>query len=106
MGIEVKPNRKSVNLSDLSGGEKSKTLSFLIHSLWKQLSCPFRALDEWDVGMDAKARRQVEKILVQNSSSQDFQFFFISPQESVFNDHERIKKYGDHIQTLTLKKNP
>ena len=39
IAIDVKPNRKSVNLSDLSGGEKSKTLSFFIHSLWKHLSC-------------------------------------------------------------------
>ena len=105
MAIEVCPNEKSVNLADLSGGEKSKTLSFLIHSLWQHLSCPFRGLDEWDVGMDAKARRQVEKILVNNSTNTGFQFFFISPQESVFNDPERIKKYGDLVQTLKLEKN-
>ena len=76
IAIDVKPNRKSVNLSDLSGGEKSKTLSFFIHSLWKHLSCPFRGLDEWDVGMDAKNRRQMEKILDDKSCEQDnFQYF-------------------------------
>ena len=106
IAIDVKPNRKSVNLSDLSGGEKSITLSFFIHSLWKHLSCPFRGLDEWDVGMDAKNRRLVEKILVNKSCEQDdFQYFFISPQESVFDDPQRLKKWGDLIQTLKLEKN-
>merc|ERR1711874_511610 len=109
MRIEVcpsdDPNAKVVSLTDLSGGEKSKTLFFLIHALWQHLSCPFRGLDEWDVGMDDKARRQVERVLVKNSSNTAFQFFFISPQESVFNDPERIKKYGDLVQTLTLEKN-
>ena len=51
------PDAKPVNLMTLSGGEKSKTLFFLIHALWTHLSCPFRGLDEWDVFMDDKARR-------------------------------------------------
>ena len=38
-------NGAPVKLDGLSGGERSKTLLFLIHSLWKQLASPFRALD-------------------------------------------------------------
>ena len=44
---ESNPARERVCLTSLSGGEKSKTLFFLIHSLWQHLSCPFRGLDEW-----------------------------------------------------------
>ena len=95
-----------VSLTSLSGGEKSKTLFFLIHSFWEHLSCPFRGLDEWDVFMDAKARKAVEKILVETSTKTLFQFFFISPQDSAFaNDQEIRRKYGDLLQVIKLSKN-
>ena len=75
-------NGTPVDLNSLSGGERSKTLISLIHSLWKQLSAPFRALDEWDVFLDDKGRRNVEKLLVETTktSFKETQFFFISPK--------------------------
>merc|ERR1712048_509972 len=100
-GTNGNAETECVSLSSLSGGEKSKTLFFLIHALWQHLSCPFRGLDEWDVFMDDKARRAVEKILVDTSSKMHYQFFFISPQNSVLLDDAEVrKKYGDLVQTL------
>ena len=99
------PETNKVSLTSLSGGEKSKTLFFLIHSLWQHLSCPFRGLDEWDVFMDDKARRAVEKILVDSSANMDHQFFFISPQDSIMEDPKMKEKYGNIVQTLKLTKN-
>ena len=97
-----------VKLTSLSGGEKSKTLLFLIHSLWKQLASPFRALDEWDVFLDDKARRALEKVLVETCKNWDktqytnTQFFFISPQNSAYangRDPEEL------VKMIKLEKN-
>ena len=105
-GTNGNAETECVSLSSLSGGEKSKTLFFLIHALWKHLSCPFRGLDEWDVFMDERARKTVEKILVESSTSMNHQFFFISPQDSVFaNDEETRKKYGNLVEVIKLTKN-
>ena len=105
-GSDGNPLTESVSISSLSGGEKSKTLFFLIHAFWQHLSCPFRGLDEWDVFMDEKARKTVENILVESSSEMPHQFFFISPQDSAFaNDEEKRKKYGDRVQVIKLTKN-
>ena len=101
-------NGLPVALTSLSGGEKSKTLLFLIHSLWKQLSAPFRALDEWDVFLDDKARCALEKILVETCKNwnktqyQNTQFFFISPQNSAYangRDPEEL------VKIIKLEKN-
>jgi len=99
-------NSLPVNLTSLSGGERSKTLLFLIHSLWKQLSSPFRALDEWDVFLDDKARRALEEILVETcknwTNHHNTQFFFISPQNSAYangRDPEEL------VKIIKLEKN-
>ena len=55
--------------------------------------------------MDDKARMAVEKILVDSSAKLDNQFFFISPQNSVFDDPQMKKKYGNNVLTLKLTKN-
>ena len=42
---------------------------------------PFRALDEWDVFLDAINRKEISKNLLEFGLTQnDYQFFFISPQ--------------------------
>ena len=55
--------------------------------------------------MDDKARMAVEKILVDSSARLDSQFFFISPQNSIFDDPQMKKKYGNLVETLKLTKN-
>merc|ERR1712048_996836 len=75
------------NLYKLSGGEKSKTVALFIHTLWEHISCPFRALDEWDQYLDEKNRPETEKLQVETSKNSGFQFFFISPQNSVYENH-------------------
>ena len=55
--------------------------------------------------MDDKARRAVEKILVDSSANMDHQFFFISPQDSIMEDPKMKEKYGNIVQTLKLTKN-
>ncbi len=40
----------------LSGGEKSFTTICLLLSIWEAMGCPIRALDEFDVFMDAVNR--------------------------------------------------
>ena len=88
------PNAEQpLEVKSLSGGEKSKTLIFMIYSLWDTLSCPFMGLDEWDVFLDEKARTDLEKIIVETACNRDAQFFFISPQNSSFvaDEDEKIK---------------
>merc|ERR1712241_677951 len=76
----------SVSLSSLSGGERSKTLVCLINSLWTEQQPPIRCLDEWDVFLDAVARKQIEAMLVQTALRTGHQYIFISPQGSMFAD--------------------
>ena len=68
-------------ISSLSGGEKSSAQMCLIAALWDNMNPPFRALDEWDVFLDAINRKEVSKTLLDFGLKQsDYQFFFISPQ--------------------------
>ena len=117
LNIYVKPNRDNIvdadgeeagflGLSCLSGGEKSKTLVFLIHSFYSFMGCPFKGLDEWDVFLDEKSRKHVEEALIDVSIKLSrSQFFFISPQNSSFSTEENLKKYGSLIKVITIKKN-
>ena len=100
----------SVSLSSLSGGERSKTLVCLINSLWTEQQPPIRCMDEWDVFLDAVARKQIEAMLVRTALDTGHQYFFISPQGSLFADapnsewkdlNEEMKK---NIQVFTVKK--
>ena len=53
----------------------------LIAALWDNMNPPFRALDEWDVFLDALNRKEISKTLLNFGLKQsDYQFFFISPQ--------------------------
>merc|ERR1719186_1448052 len=55
----------STEINSLSGGEKSYAQMCLITSLWEKMSPPFRALDEWDVFLDALNRKNISTKLLQ-----------------------------------------
>ncbi|PVU97554.1 hypothetical protein BB561_000482 [Smittium simulii] len=76
----------------LSGGEKSfTTISFLL-SLWEAMSCPIRALDEFDVFMDAANRAISMRMIVKSARcSPDTQFLLISPQDMTIKPAADIK---------------
>ena len=99
---------RSYSLASLSGGERSKTLVCLINSLWSVQQPPLRCLDEWDVYLDALARKQMEAMLVQTALNTNHQYFFISPQGSMFadiqNDDWSDFKYSEKLKVFTVKK--
>ncbi|KAJ3155633.1 Structural maintenance of chromosomes protein 6 [Geranomyces variabilis] len=66
----------------LSGGEKSYSTVCLLLSLWESMGSPFRALDEFDVFMDAVNRRMSMSAMIENAREQDrpCQYIFITPQ--------------------------
>jgi len=69
------------DINSLSGGEKSYAQMCLIAALWENMNPPFRALDEWDVFLDAINRKSISKTLLNFGLSKlDYQFIFISPQ--------------------------
>jgi len=71
----------STDINSLSGGEKSYAQMCLIASLWEHMNPPFRALDEWDVFLDAINRKNISKTLMEFGLSKlEYQFIFISPQ--------------------------
>ncbi|KAJ2319784.1 Structural maintenance of chromosomes protein 6, partial [Coemansia sp. RSA 2610] len=66
----------------LSGGEKSFTTICLLLSLWETMNCPVRALDEFDVFMDAANRRIAMSMMIDSARTQrDTQFILITPQD-------------------------
>ncbi|KAI8853104.1 hypothetical protein BC829DRAFT_20552 [Chytridium lagenaria] len=67
----------------LSGGEKSYSTVCLLLSLWESMANPFRALDEFDVFMDAVNRRVSMKLMIDNARSDTVkrQYIFITPQD-------------------------
>jgi chromosome segregation ATPase len=76
----------------LSGGEKSySTICFLL-SLWASMKSPFRALDEFDVFMDAVNRRISMGLLVEHArdTAHTGQYILITPQ-----DMRYLKNYAD-----------
>ncbi|CAM9425747.1 unnamed protein product, partial [Phaeothamnion confervicola] len=69
------------NVKQLSGGERSYATLALLLSLGSCHECPFRVMDEFDVFMDAVARRTAMKELI--AYAEDLpqrQFIFITPQ--------------------------
>ena len=101
--FELVINKKSPEA--LSGGEKSKAMACFIMALWCVQDCPFRCLDEWDVGLDDEARPAIEKLLLGFGMRSSYQHIFISPTKaetgSGFMDDEDLKKY---IKTFEIKK--
>jgi chromosome segregation ATPase len=66
----------------LSGGEKSYATICLLLALWESMASPFRALDEFDVYMDAANRHLAMKLIVDHArdSANSSQYILISPQ--------------------------
>ena len=94
------------SLPNLSGGERSKTLVCLINALWSVQQPPFRCLDEWDVFLDAIARKNIEGMLVDTALQTEKQYFFISPQGSIFDnvEHELAEKYKKAVKVFRIVK--
>ncbi|KAJ3416307.1 Structural maintenance of chromosomes protein 6 [Chytridiales sp. JEL 0842] len=65
----------------LSGGEKSFSTVCLLLSLWESMGNPFRALDEYDVFMDAVNRKISTKMMIENARKEGggCQYIFITP---------------------------
>ena len=98
------------SLANLSGGERSKTLVCLINALWNVQPPPLRCLDEWDVFLDAVARKNVETMLVSTALRSGYQYIFISPQGSVFSELQQSEwkiqydEYKDKLKVFSIKK--
>ncbi|EYU24946.1 hypothetical protein MIMGU_mgv1a002784mg [Erythranthe guttata] len=77
----------------LSGGERSfSTLCFAL-ALHEMTESPFRAMDEFDVFMDAVSRKISLDALVDFALAQGSQWIFITPHDiSMVKHDERIKK--------------
>lgn len=81
--IQTSSSKEGKNTKQLSGGERSfSTVCFLL-ALWDVSESPFRALDEYDVFMDAVNRRISTQLIIDHASytSRDRQFILISPQD-------------------------
>ncbi|KAK1326454.1 hypothetical protein QJS10_CPA01g02770 [Acorus calamus] len=98
LSIEVKMPQDASNdtvrdTRGLSGGERSfSTLCFAL-ALHDMTEAPFRAMDEFDVFMDAVSRKISLDTLVDFAVAQGSQWMFITPHDiSVVKSGERIKK--------------
>ncbi|KAE8720187.1 Structural maintenance of chromosomes protein 6B [Hibiscus syriacus] len=98
LSVEVKmPQDASSNTvrdtRGLSGGERSfSTLCFAL-ALHDMTEAPFRAMDEFDVFMDAVSRKISLDTLVDFALAQGSQWIFITPHDiSMVKHGERIKK--------------
>lgn len=98
LSIEVKmpQDASSSSVRDtrgLSGGERSfSTLCFAL-ALHEMTEAPFRAMDEFDVFMDAVSRKISLDAVVDFALGQGSQWIFITPHDiSMVKQDERVKK--------------
>ncbi|CAI9768234.1 unnamed protein product [Fraxinus pennsylvanica] len=98
LSIEVKmpQDASSSTVRDtrgLSGGERSfSTLCFAL-ALHEMTEAPFRAMDEFDVFMDAVSRKISLDAIVDFALAQGSQWIFITPHDiSMVKNDEKIKK--------------
>ncbi|KAG7554503.1 P-loop containing nucleoside triphosphate hydrolase [Arabidopsis suecica] len=98
LSIEVKMPQDATNSAvrdtrGLSGGERSfSTLCFAL-ALHNMTEAPIRAMDEFDVFMDAVSRKISLDTLVDFALEQGSQWMFITPHDiSMVKSHEKIKK--------------
>ncbi|CAN1267083.1 Structural maintenance of chromosomes protein 6B [Linum perenne] len=98
LAVEVKMPQDASNSSvrdtrGLSGGERSfSTLCFTL-SLHAMIESPFRAMDEFDVFMDAVSRKISMDTLVDFALDNGAQWIFITPHDiSMVKQDENIKK--------------
>jgi chromosome segregation ATPase len=86
LNIEINPSRAtgggSRDTTTLSGGERSFSTVALLLALWDMMESPFRAMDEFDVFMDAVNRRlSMEMLLEAASEKRHRQYIFLTPQQ-------------------------
>ncbi|EPS70437.1 hypothetical protein M569_04318, partial [Genlisea aurea] len=99
LSIEIKMPQDAATHSSvqdtrgLSGGERSfSTLCFTL-ALHEMTEAPFRAMDEFDVYMDAISRKISMDALVEFALAHGSQWIFITPHDiSMVRNDERIKK--------------
>ncbi|CAA0401302.1 unnamed protein product [Arabidopsis thaliana] len=98
LSIEVKMPQDATNSAvrdtrGLSGGERSfSTLCFTL-ALQNMTEAPIRAMDEFDVFMDAVCRKISLDTLIDFALKQGSQWMFITPHDiSMVKSHEKIKK--------------
>ncbi|XP_059666932.1 structural maintenance of chromosomes protein 6B [Cornus florida] len=98
LSVEIKMPQDASNdtvrdTRGLSGGERSfSTLCFAL-ALHEMTEAPFRAMDEFDVFMDAVSRKISLDTLVDFALAQGSQWIFITPHDiSMVKQGERIKK--------------
>ncbi|GMP24030.1 hypothetical protein CsSME_00001432 [Camellia sinensis var. sinensis] len=96
MEVKMPQDASNNNVRDtrgLSGGERSySTLCFAL-ALHEMTEAPFRAMDEFDVFMDAVSRKISLEALVDFSLRHGSQWIFITPHDiSMVKQGERIKR--------------
>ncbi|KAJ1426545.1 SMCs flexible hinge superfamily [Sesbania bispinosa] len=74
-------NRAVQDTRGLSGGERFSTLCFAL-ALHEMTEAPFRAMDEFDVFMDAVSRKISLDTLVDFAEAQGSQWIFITPHDT------------------------
>ena len=97
---------KVKDLRQLSGGERSFTTVCFALALGEFTSCPFRAMDEFDVFMDAVARRTSMASLFENAAlTPHLQFVFLTPQDvrAVDEAKKELRDKGIHLPEHYLK---
>jgi chromosome segregation ATPase len=81
--IDKKANvSKRKDTKSLSGGEKSFSTISLLLALWSAMESPLRALDEFDVFMDAVNRRMSIQMLTEFANQNHVQYILITPQDT------------------------
>ncbi|KAG5192144.1 RecF/RecN/SMC [Tribonema minus] len=69
-------------VANMSGGERSTATLALLLALGTCAESPFRAMDEFDVFMDAQARRvAIAQLIAHARTQRQRQFIFITPQD-------------------------
>ena len=95
LNIKVRPRgKKTLNLSSLSGGEKSMASLALIFAIQRYDPSPFYVLDEVDMFLDNINAEAVSRMIKENSSYA--QFILISLRKVTL-------KEADHIYGVTLR---
>ncbi|KAF6260374.1 hypothetical protein COO60DRAFT_1700367 [Scenedesmus sp. NREL 46B-D3] len=81
-GAAARKSQPVRDLKQLSGGERSFTTVAFILALGEFTESPFRAMDEFDVFMDAINRRIATQTLLEFAREKgDLQFIFLTPQD-------------------------
>lgn len=96
---EMGPNiSRRKDTRSLSGGEKSFSTICLLLALWEAIGCPIRALDEFDVFMDAVNRRMSMRLIADAARlANNTQFILITPQNMA------NVPLGDDVRVLRLQ---